>query len=66
MKYIISSGTSVVSEITRESGVTLGFSVSVDSDMALKFDTYGDAMKLCVTINNLIGKPAYKVDFIAE
>lgn len=67
MKHIISSGTSVVSDIIRSSGIVCpkgnlySFIVSVDMDSAKKFDTFGDAMKVCTEINKLIGKPIFKV-----
>lgn len=60
MKYIISSGTSIISEIY----FTLGESkivITDNSDKALKYNTFGDAMKDCIKINNLIGKDIFKV-----
>lgn len=61
MKYMISTGYSVVTNIERKSGITISFTASVDSDSAKEFDKYGDAMTACIGINNLIGKPIFKV-----
>lgn len=56
MKYVISSGKSVISDIRSE-----GFVVNSDSQQGLKYDTFGDAMKECVKVNDLIGKSTFKV-----
>lgn len=61
MKYIISSGNSVVSNIKKKLITTILITISTDSDSAKKFDKYGDAMTACVEVNNLIGKHAFKV-----
>lgn len=61
MKYILSSGTSVISDIQRESGVTVSFRTDIDSELAKTFDKYGDAMTAAIGVNNLTGKPIFKV-----
>lgn len=60
IKYIISSGNSVINTITDE------ISVTIDTNKALKFDTFGDAMRSAIKVNEQIGKPIYKVEILKE
>lgn len=59
MKYIISSGTSVVSEITDGKHFTVILSDCASSPK--EYPTFGDAMKECFRVNGLIGHPSFKV-----
>lgn len=59
MKYIISSGTSVVSKIIEEESFYTA--ITDNSSSAKSYDTFGDAMKDCIKINNLIGSSLFKV-----
>lgn len=59
MKYIISSGTSVVSKIIEEES---SYTAITDNPSSAKsYDTFGDAMNDCIKVNNLIGSSSFKV-----
>lgn len=60
IKYIISSGNSVIESITDN------ISVTTDTNKSLKFNTFGDAMRSAITVNEKIGKPIYKVEILKE
>lgn len=62
MKYIISSGTSVVTTTMNDKDSNHFSIVVSDCSAAPKlYSTFGDAMKECIKVNNLIGKPTFKV-----
>lgn len=66
MKFIITTGTCVVSTtIWRDDVELVGFKVSVEDNPA-KYNTIGYAMAICVQINKLIGTPVFKVVSVAE
>lgn len=59
-KYIISSGTSVISQIpTVESG-QINYSLSNVAENAVRFDTIGDAMHEAAKVNQVLGTSAYR------
>lgn len=60
MKYIISSGTSVISA-TYFGMDSFSIEVTDNFTKAFSLNTYGDAMKECIKVNNLIGKDIFKV-----
>lgn len=60
MKYIISSGKSVISKTVFRDDTLIGFQASVE-DNAAKFDTIGDAMRSCAKVNKLIGSASFQV-----
>ena len=58
-KYIISSGTSVVSELLEiEQSVTV--TVTNEADKALSFNTIGEAMLEASKINKILGSHHYR------
>lgn len=54
MKYVLSSGNSVVSEII-ETEEFSNVSITSDWTKALQFDTIGEAMVKAILINKLLG-----------
>lgn len=59
LKYIISSGKSVVAEIIDKDQFE-GVKVSNDSAKAISFNTIGEAIKKAIKVNNILGTNAYK------
>lgn len=59
IKYIISSGTSVVSEILETEQVT-AVKVTNEADKALSFNTIGEAMLNASKVNKIIGAHSYR------
>ncbi len=60
-KYIISSGTSVISQIpTVESG-RINYSLSNAAEDAATFDTIGNAMREAAKVNQVLGSSTYRV-----
>lgn len=60
MKFIISTGVSVIKEIN--SGTD--FTISNKIDEAKTFDFIGDAMRECIKINNYTNRYDYKVSIL--
>ncbi len=58
IKYIISSGNSVIYNIVPT------IEVGDNTEKAIKFDTFGDAMQEAVKVNEKIGKSIYKVEIL--
>ena len=58
-KYIISSGTSVVSEILETEQITT-VRVTNEADKAISFDTIGEAMFKAVRVNKILGSHSYR------
>ena len=59
IKYIISSGTSVVCELLETEQIT-AVRVTNEADKAISFDTIGEAMLKVVRVNNIIGSHCYQ------
>lgn len=57
-KYIISSGTSVVSELL-ENGETISVQVTNEAEKAIFFDTIGKAMLEASKVNKTLGSHHY-------
>ena len=58
-KYIISSGTSVVSEILETEQIT-AVRVTNEADKAISFDTMGEAMRYAVKVNKILAGANYR------
>ena len=58
-KYIISSGTSVVSEILETEQITT-VRVTNEADKAISFDTIGEAMFKAEKVNKILGSHCYR------
>lgn len=61
-KYLLSSGTSIVSEISESNGLLVSF--TNDLGKAVKFDTFGEAMTEATKVNDLLGTPIFKAAII--
>lgn len=59
-RYIITSGTSVVSELL-ETKQFVEVKVTGDAEKAISYDTVGEAMHEAAKVNNTMGNPIFKV-----
>lgn len=59
IKYIISSGTSVVSELL-EMGQSTAVKITNEADKAISFNTIGEAMLNASKVNKILGTHGYR------
>lgn len=62
-KYIISSGTSIISKLTDKEQFTT-IEATNEVEKALTFDTIGEAMKNASKVNNLLGSFKFTINSI--
>ena len=60
-KYILSSGSSLISDMTTVKDVLVGYSTTNVAEQAVQFSTIGEAMKTASEVNEILGQALYRV-----
>ena len=60
-KYILSSGSSVISDMTTVKGTLVGYTTTNVAEQAVQFETIGEAMKTASEVNKILGQALYRV-----
>lgn len=60
-KYILSSGSSVISDIITVKGTLVSYITTNVSEQAVQFETIGEAMKVASKVNEILGQALYRV-----
>ena len=60
-KYILSSGSSVISDMTTVKGTLVDYTTTNVSEQAVQFETIGEAMKVASEVNEILGQALYRV-----
>lgn len=60
-KYILSSGSSVISDMTTVKGTLVNYTTTNVSEQAVRFETIGEAMKTASAVNKILGQALYRV-----
>ena len=60
-KYILSSGSSVISDMTTVKGTLVNYTTTNVSEQAVQFETIGEAMKAASEVNKILGQALYRV-----
>ena len=60
-KYILSSGSSVISDMTTVKGTLVDYTTTNVSEQAVQFETIGEAMKAASEVNKILGQALYRV-----
>lgn len=61
IKYILSSGSSVISDMTTVKGTLVNYTTTNVSEQAVQFETIGEAMKAASEVNKILGQALYRV-----
>lgn len=59
VKYILSSGFSVISEISTTSDGMIAYTITNQADKAIQFDSMGEAMNAAIEIAKILGSSCY-------
>ena len=59
-KYILSSGSSVISDITTVKGTLVGYTTINVAEQAVQFETIGEAMEAASKVNEILGQALYR------
>lgn len=59
-KYILSSGSSVISDMTSVKDVLVGYTTTNVAEQAIQFNTIGEAMKAASEVNEILGQALYR------
>lgn len=59
-KYILSSGSSVISDMTTVKGTLVGYTTTNVAEQAVQFETIGEAMEAASKINEILGQALYR------
>lgn len=60
-KYILSSGSSVISDMTTVKGTLVDYTTTNVSEQAVQFETIGKAMEAASKVNEILGQALYRV-----
>lgn len=60
-KYILSSGSSVISDMTIVKDTLVDYTTTNVSEQAVQFETIGEAMKAASEVNEILGQALYRV-----
>lgn len=60
-KYILSSGSSVISDIITVKGTLVSYTTTNVSEQAVQFETIGEAMEAASKVNEILGQALYRV-----
>lgn len=60
-KYILSSGSSVISDMTTVKGTLVDYTTTNVSEQAVQFNTIGEAMRVASKVNEILGQALYRV-----
>lgn len=60
-KYILSSGSSVISDMTTVKGTLVDYTTTNVSEQAVQFETIGEAMEAASKVNEILGQALYRV-----
>ena len=60
-KYILSSGSSVISDMTTVKDTLVNYTTTNVSEQAVQFETIGEAMKAASEVNKILGQALYRV-----
>ena len=59
-KYILSSGSSVISDMTTVKGTLVGYTTTNVAEQVVQFETIGEAMEAASKINEILGQALYR------
>ena len=60
-KYILSSGSSVISDMTTVKGTLIDYTTTNVPEQAVQFETIGKAMEAASKVNEILGQALYRV-----
>ena len=59
-KYILSSGSSVISDMVTVKGTLVGYTTTNVAEQAVQFETIGETMEAASKVNEILGQALYR------